>query len=235
MKTFRALATVAVAAVLALAYSLTPVALADNAVSTAGDTTANPTAGDLNFSVNRLSGSNRYGTAAAISREFFAPGVPVAVIATGNKFPDGLAAGPAADELGGPVLFVSRTSVPSVTRTELLRLKPQRILVVGGTAAISSAVRSELDTLTAGSATRVSGSSRYETAAAVSQSAFPGGASIAYLAVGENFPDALTGGAAAGIQGAPMLLKPTATLNAATKAELQRLNPDRIMILGGTA
>jgi putative cell wall-binding protein/peptidoglycan/xylan/chitin deacetylase (PgdA/CDA1 family) len=240
MKTFRSLATGLAASVLVLAGSLTPGVAADSAVLLSDDPSATnessaTATGDLGFSVERLSGSNRYATAADISREFFSPGVAVAVVATGANFPDGLAAGPAADQLGGPVLFVTRDSVPSVTRTELLRLKPQRIIVVGGTGVVSSAVRSELDSLTAGPATRVSGTGRYETAAAVSQHAFPSGANIAYLATGQNFPDALTGGAAAGIQGAPMLLTSSTTLSAATKAELQRLNPDRIMVLGGTA
>lgn len=223
MKTFRSLATGAAATVLVLACSLSQGAVADS-----------PTAGDLSFAVERLAGSDRYATAAAISREFFAPGVPVAVIATGANYPDGLAAGPVADQLGGPVLFVSATSIPATTRTELLRLKPQRIVVAGGTTTISASVRTELDTLTAGSATRVAGASRYETAAALSEHAFPGGASIAYLATGTSFPDALTGGAAAGVQDAPMLLTTPTSLPAATRAELQRLNPDRIMLLGGT-
>lgn len=241
MTTIRSLATALVAMVLVLASSLTQGTAADP--STAGDSATAPvsatgefapTAGDLAFSVERVAGANRYATAASVSRQFFSPNVPVAVVATGWNFPDGLAAGPAADQLGGPVLFVTPTNIPSVTRTELVRLKPQRIIVVGGTSVISSAVRAELDTLTAGPATRVSGVSRYDTAAALSAHAFPGGANIAYLATGASFPDALAGGPAAGIQGAPMLLTSRTRLNSATRAELLRLNPDRVMLLGGT-
>ncbi|QDO88447.1 polysaccharide deacetylase family protein [Ornithinimicrobium ciconiae] len=248
MKTFRSLATGAVAMALVLACSLTQGSAAGSLTDLDHDTGATqvdtgpngsdtetaPLAGDLNFSVERLAGANRYATATAVSREFFSPGVPVAVVATGANFPDGLAAGPAADQLGGPVLFVTPTVVPAVTRAELVRLKPQRIVVVGGTGAVSSAVRAELDTLTAGAAIRVSGESRYDTAAALSAHAFPGGATIAYLATGSSFPDALAGGPAAGVQSAPMLLTSRTRLNAATRAELLRLNPDRVMLLGGT-
>lgn len=247
MKTFGSLATGAVAMVLALAGSLTPGAYAVAAAPPAGspvsssqagspaESGASPQAGDLGFSVERLAGNNRYATAADISREFFAPGVPVALVATGVTFPDGLAAAPAADELGGPVLFVTRGSIPSATRTELLRLKPQRIIIVGGTGSITTSVRTELTGLTSGTVTRVAGADRYESAAAISQHAFPGGANIVYLATGSAFPDALTGGAAAGIQDAPMLLTKPNTLSGATRAELIRLNPDRVMLLGGTA
>ncbi|USQ81744.1 cell wall-binding repeat-containing protein [Ornithinimicrobium faecis] len=239
MKTFRSLATGVVAMVLVLACSLAQGSAAGSPTAdpaadhSPGETS--PSAGDLGFSVERLAGSDRYATAAAISGEFFAPGVPVAVVATGANFPDGLSAGPAADELGGPVLFVTRDSVPAVTRTELLRLRPQQIVVVGGLDVISSPVRSQLDGLTDGTATRLAGTSRYDTAAAVSAHAFPGGADIAYLATGTAFPDALAGGAAAGIQDAPMLLTQRNHLSSATRVELERLNPDRIMLLGGTS
>ncbi|MDQ3526796.1 MAG: cell wall-binding repeat-containing protein [Actinomycetota bacterium] len=211
-------------------------ALAQPAAPTQADAdgTAAPTAGDVGFSVQRLAGSDRYGTAARISRTFFSPGAPVAFVVTAASFPDGLSAGPAGARLGGPVLFTDRSSLPSATRTELTRLRPGRIVVVGGTGVISEAVRTELATLTTGRATRVSGNDRYQTAAALSRHAYPSGSSIAYVATGRSFPDALAGGAAAGIQSAPMLLTDTSTLPESTRAELVRLDPDRIMLLGGT-
>ncbi|WP_299446752.1 DUF4832 domain-containing protein, partial [uncultured Phycicoccus sp.] len=46
--------------------------------------------------VLRLSGSDRYAASAAISAETFLPGVPVAYVATGSKFPDALSGAPAA-------------------------------------------------------------------------------------------------------------------------------------------
>ena len=232
MKTMRSLAAATVAMVLVLACSLAQGWAADP--PSTGAPVDTHSAGDLAFSVERLTGQNRYETAAAISREFYGPGVPVAVVATGATFPDGLAAGPAADQLGGPVLFVTRDAIPAATRAELVRLKPQQIVVVGGLDAISSPVRSKLDGLTAGTATRIAGASRYDTAAALSAHVFPGGAEIAYLATGTTFPDALAGGAAAGVQNAPMLLTTPGHLSAATRAELQRLAPERIMLLGGT-
>lgn len=192
-------------------------------------------AGDLDFSVERLSGTDRYATAAALSRRFFSPGVPVVLVVTGTNFPDGLSAGPVGDQLGGPVLFATRDRLPEATRAEVARLKPGRILVVGGTSVISETVRAQLARLSTGGATRVEGSDRFATSALLSARAFPGGASIAYVATGRNFPDALAGGAAAGVQGAPMLLTDRTRLPGPIKAELTRLDPDRIMLLGGTS
>jgi putative cell wall-binding protein len=49
-----------------------------------------------------------------------------------------------------------------------------------------------------------------------------------------NFPDALAGASAAGNLGAPLLLVTRDSIPAATAAELARLAPNRIVILGST-
>jgi putative cell wall-binding protein len=119
---------------------------------------------------------------------------------------------------------------------ELARLKPSRIYVVGGPSVISAGVAAALVPYAlSGSVVRLAGADRYGTAVAVSKAAFAPGVEIAYIAYGLNFPDALAGAAAAGFKGGPVLLTPTATLNAATAAELTRLRPKRIVVLGSAA
>lgn len=97
---------------------------------------------------------------------------PVVYVAVGDNFPDALGAASAAAVQGGPVLLVTKTSIPGETKAELTRLSPDVIYVAGGTAVISDAVFNQLKAY-AGSVVRVAGSNRYGTAAAVSQSAFP--------------------------------------------------------------
>lgn len=185
--------------------------------------------------VGRLSGTDRYATAAAVSSSTFGPGVPVAYVATGASFPDALAAGPAAGRAGGPVLLTRHADLPGSTAAELRRLAPQRIVVLGGTGAVSDTVVAALRGLaTSGVVTRLAGADRYETAAAVSRASFEAGAPVAYVATGAAFADALAGGAAAGRQGGPILLTSRTTLHPATATELARLRPGRIVVLGGT-
>ena len=58
---------------------------------------------------------------------------------------------------------------------------------------------------------------------------------MAYIANAYSFPDALAGAAAAGtIKGPVLLANSTGALNPATIAELTRLNPVNIVVLGGT-
>ncbi len=185
--------------------------------------------------VSRIAGSDRYATSAAVSRESFNPGVPVVYVATGRSFPDALSGGPAARVGNGPLLLTSPDSLLSVTAAELLRLKPGRIVVLGGTSAVSSSVVTSLRGYTSGGVTRVAGQNRYETAAAVSRSVFPANTPVVYIATGATFPDALAAGAVAAGAKAPILLVGSNSLPAATAIELARLDPDTIIIMGGSS
>jgi putative cell wall-binding protein len=185
------------------------------------------------FSVIRLAGRDRYATAAAVSAATFPPGAPVAFIATGQDAPDAIAAGPVAARLGGPVLLVTRDVVPAATAAEITRLKPGRIVVLGGVGAISEAVAAALGAMASGGAERIAGPDRYATAAAISASHFDPGVPVAYIATGLDFPDALGASNAGGVVGGPVLLVGPTDIPPATAAELTRLAPASIVIVGG--
>ncbi len=185
-------------------------------------------------SVSRLAGTDRYATAAAISAATFDPGVPVAYIATGGNFPDALAGAPIAGQTGAPILLVAPDSIPAATATELTRLKPAKIVILGSTGVVSAGVASDLAAFTTGSVSRLAGTDRYATAAAISAATFDPGVPVAYIATGGNFPDALAGAPLAGQTGAPILLVAPDSIPAATATELTRLKPAKIVILGST-
>lgn len=81
---------------------------------------------------------------------------------------------------------------------------------------------------------RLGGADRFATAAAISAAGFPAGASTVFIANGMNYPDALGGGPAAAKLGAPLLLVTPTSIPTATKEELDLLDPDDIVVLGGT-
>jgi putative cell wall-binding protein len=84
--------------------------------------------------------------------------------------------------------------------------------------------------------TRVAGANRYETAALLSQLAFPGTAAGAVVASGEAFADALGGAALAAGLGVPLLLSPRDTSLAVTTDELLRVALNQaVYLLGGPA
>ncbi len=184
---------------------------------------------------DRFDGPTRYDTAAVASARTFASGVPVAYIATGGNFPDALAAGPLAGRLGGPVLLVNGGTMPTSVGYELWRLSPRRIVVLGSSGVIPDSLLGQLQAFTTGPVQRLAGADRYATAAAAAMASFAGPVPVAYVATGQNFPDALAGAPAAAAQGGPLLLATATALPAATVTALQVLKPQRIVVLGGSS
>ena len=181
-----------------------------------------------------MGGTDRYSTAVLLSQSRFVAGVPIVYLASGLGFADALSGGPAADKGDGPILLVQPNAIPASTKTELARLRPGRIVILGGTAAVSTAVQIDAANYTSGTVTRVGGVDRYETSALLSANTFEPNVEVAYLATGANFADALAAGPITGGM-APVLLVKKDSIPTATALELTRLRPERIVILGGSA
>lgn len=184
--------------------------------------------------VQRLSGSDRYGTAVAISQNY-SPGVPVVYVATGVDYPDALSAAPAAARSGGPLLLTMPTQLPSIVKTEILRLQPSLIVVVGGTGVVSDVVYNALATL-APAIRRDAGIDRYATSRIINQRAFPTATTAtAYVATGRDYPDALSASAAAGSISSPVILvdgiRPGVDI--ATRGLIRSLGIASVKVAGG--
>ncbi|MEV8214490.1 cell wall-binding repeat-containing protein [Leifsonia sp. NPDC077715] len=81
---------------------------------------------------------------------------------------------------------------------------------------------------------RISGSDRFDTSVAVSKAAYPAsGVPVVYIASGMNFADALSAGPAAAAQKGPLLLSTGADVTASVLAEVKRLAPAKIVVVGG--
>lgn len=185
-------------------------------------------------SVFRIGGEDRIETATYISRLEFPVGADVVFVATSWDYADALSTGPNSALEPGPILLTPIATLAAKTAAELTRLQPERIIVVGGYAAVSDAVFDQLGPYASESVTRIAGVDRFGTAAALSQARFPGGADTVYIATGRSYPDALAGGLAAGSESSPVLLTEKAALPATARAEIERLQPSRIVIVGGT-
>jgi putative cell wall-binding protein len=132
------------------------------------------------------------------------------------------------------VLLVPSSGIPASIADELQRLEPAKIVILGGTTAIPRSLETALHPYTTGDVERLSGTDRYATSAAISASAFDPGVPVAYVASGASYPDALSGAPAAATDDAPVLLVPSSGIPASIADELQRLEPAKIVILGGT-
>jgi len=82
--------------------------------------------------------------------------------------------------------------------------------------------------------TRLVGASNVEAAIAYSAATYADGAApVVLLARDDDFADALTSGSAQGVLDAPLLLTAPNVLSPQTAAELERLDPDEVRIMGG--
>jgi putative cell wall-binding protein len=195
--------------------------------------------------VVRVAGIDRYSTSLAIAEYAFPSGASTAYLATGANFPDALSAGGAAAEKSAPVILVrgSAASVDLATRNALTGLHVSTIDIVGGTGTVSAAFQSAVQAIPGMEVTRVAGSDRYATSRAVDEDAFMAAwfadapsnpLPFAFLAVGTNFPDALSGGALAGHLGAPLFVIPSNCIPQAVMQDLEDLQVSTLVLLGGT-
>ena len=219
------LAAVGAAAVFLLSLSLAaPAAHADPEVTSA-----------------RIDGADRYDTAALTAEmTFSAEDTTTALVARADDFADALAGAAAAGGELAPILLVDHDRVPDRTAEALAELEVERVLILGGVAAVGHAVGDQL--AADYSVARLAGADRYETAAEIAAhlAAVAGidpmfGDTAALLASGEDFPDALAGGPLAYSGQLPMLLTPQTQLAEATRQALVDLGIERVLILGGTA
>ncbi|MEZ0106246.1 putative cell wall-binding protein [Catenulispora sp. EB89] len=189
------------------------------------------------FTTKRLQGPDRYQTSVAIAEEI-TPDPSTILLATGNNYPDALAAGATAGARTGAVVLLTNDSVlPPQVRTYLTAslTKPviPSVLAVGGPA---DNAENSLNGLPFTDLAQVGGIDRYDTAARLAAE-YGSTQQVVGLATGNTWPDALAGGAIAAAHGAPLLLSNGPTV---PTTELLHIStrpyeaPDEILVFGGT-
>ncbi len=118
-----------------------------------------------NIEVSRIEGKNRYETAVKLSRYTY-KNAPIAVIATGEDYPDALAGGSLAVQLDVPILLTQKNELDSLVKNELKRLNTKEVFILGGESAVGREVEEELEEMV--KVRRIEGRDRYETSNEIS-------------------------------------------------------------------
>ncbi|SNC73326.1 Putative cell wall-binding protein [Kytococcus aerolatus] len=167
-----------------------------------GETAISPAVADelaaQGLTVERIGGATRYETSANVAMRF-EPGVETVYLASGEGYADAVTGTALAGSQNTPVLLTDPDELRPETAAALEALQPQRVVVLGGPAAVSDAVHQA-----AGASERLAGSDRYETSVKISE-AF-GERDLSSFASGLDFPDALAGAALASRNDGPVLL-----------------------------
>ncbi|MGI9015527.1 MAG: CHRD domain-containing protein [Euzebya sp.] len=186
----------------------------------------------------QVSGADPVETALAWSALIGDGVAATALVGTSAGFADSLASGGAQGALDAPLLLTGVDQLDSRVAAELQRLGVNRVIILGGPAAISPAVEEQLDDLV-DTVERASGGTRLETAREVADLALPGADTVIIArAFGEGsqaFADALGAGAAAAANQFPIVLTPTDSLDDGLAQWLTDRGVQIAYVVGGDA
>jgi len=184
-------------------------------------------------SVPRIAGTDRIDTAIKIADQGFPYGCETVIIARSGDFPDALAGVALAKMNKAPILLTPQDGLDTRVIESLLRLKPLKVIILGGKAAISEQVENELkECLTwTEDIQRIAGQDRFETAAQIAR-LFSDVQGMA-ITTGFDFPDALSLASASATRGYPLLLVGKDHLPQATAEILETMAPQFLYIAGG--
>ncbi|MFE6995301.1 cell wall-binding repeat-containing protein [Microbacterium sp. NPDC057659] len=185
--------------------------------------------------IERIYGTDRYETSRKIVKKF----VPLAeqmILATGRGYADALVAGAAAGRQGIPVMLVdgAKATLDTATRSIITASRAKKLALAGGYGAISIPIEQSMRT--AGyTIDRLGGATRYDTAAALTAAFGPKAPMKAYVATGEDFPDALAAGALVAQSDAVLTLARQNCMPRAERLALAALPDIPRIAIGGTA
>lgn len=182
--------------------------------------------------------------AVAVSRARFDGGsADHVVLSRDDAFPDSLAG--AALTGDGPLLYTTATVLPGITSEEILRVVGEggRVYLLGGTSAISAEI--EADLTQRFDVVRLAGPSRVETSVAVAKEVLALGNGVVTVAVARasgpadnptaGWADSVSVGAWTAPNLVATVVTPTESVHPAVAQFVNEVNPDRIVLLGGTA
>lgn len=190
--------------------------------------------------LRRVAGDTRYQTMSGlVDLGGFATGGTV-VVASGANYPDALAAASLAGESNAPILLTDPESLSEETASQINKLKPTKIFIVGGSAAVSQQVESQLRDVAIGAGSscdikRVSGQTRYDTALQIARELGSSQKQV-IIATGADFADALSISPFSYSAKTPIILcDPSTGLSDDELSYLRGVGAQRAIIVGGTS
>ena len=195
-----------------------------------------------NADVTKLAGSNRYATAALVSKQCFPSISNTVILAAGDSYADSLVSAPLANAFNAPVLLTYKDMLPDATVKEMSRLGAAKAYLIGGEGVISKKVE---DQLKAKGITplRIHSSyvpDRYGTAVYVSANmdiARGKAPTDVFIAYANGYADTLAVSSIAAMKNAPILyINGSGLLDGSTKYYLDSIKGTlkNIYIIGGT-
>lgn len=191
-----------------------------------------------------ISGRSRIDTAIGLSLYAYKDRVDDVIVASGDSYPDALAGSSLAGILNAPLLLTSRHTPSKALLSEISRLRPRRVYILGGYDSISSGVEQKIRDYR-DNIVRLAGINRYETSIRIAErvrsidktmstKAGRDVSSSTIIVNGKNFPDALSAGSLAAKLRAPIILTNGSSLPNEYEKVMSRYANDANIVVGGT-
>ena len=226
-----------------------PTIISTNAISPAVDQQLK----DAGLDVFRVEGSDQFRTSVAVANHYGFGGQyrgrRAVILASGQVFADALIAGQLSARLNLPILLTPPTSLHSSVREHLISENVRRVIIMGGTSAVSERVEESIEQLGI-DVLRFAGETRFETAVHTAHATRPiqcwrDGEGIAVGLTRAWVPyDAFSAAPMLARYGAPLLLTHPDELPAATMDYLDEVRaaqakcddaPVKLIVIGGEA
>lgn len=185
---------------------------------------------------SKISGDDRYKTAVEISKNYSSTSKHAVVVNGQKGIVDALTATPYASLKNAPILMTENNKLNADTKKELTRRGIKTVDIIGGTASVSDAVKSEIQAMGI-TVNRIAGNSKYETSLKVAKE-FDKISDISKIAVanGEVLADAVSVAAPAAQNKMPIILAhPKNGLDDATKTYINGEGINTSYVIGGTS
>ncbi len=193
---------------------------------------------NLNVSVKRYSGKDRYEVNSKVVAEKFegsVSGKQNIVIASGQVYADAINATSLAQKNNAPIVLVSRDNIYKSTKEYLSSLdkdKVGKIYIVGGQNTVSENTLKEIRSITGVKPQRISGSDRYITSVEVARASFSNPDKVIF-ASGEVFVDALVAAPLSQKLDSPIILVQKSGISSKIREYLGSNAFENMYIIGG--
>lgn len=184
------------------------------------------------YTVKRVYGTNRFGTAVAVGNQLRKhTQSTTAILAYGMNYPDALSVNSVASSNGYPVLFTEKESLPEESKDALKSWGIKNVKVIGGTLVVSESIVKELKNMGI-NVERIYGSNRINTALAIANRFYPTSTGV-IISTGFKYTDALSGGPFAAKANQPILLVEKDKISQGVLDYIKNNRVNKVTILGG--
>ncbi|MDD5824217.1 MAG: S8 family serine peptidase [Firmicutes bacterium] len=185
----------------------------------------------------RLNGGTRYDTMRMVSNEGWSDdSCDTAIVATGESFPDALAATSLAGIHNCPVILTKSSTLSQQAAGEIQRLGVENVILIGGSDVVSNTVKSQIESIVgSGHVSRIYGATRYDTAVNIYNNG-SGWSDTLIVTTGLSAPDSLSIAPYAYATKSPVFLAgPNGNLSSNVRAAISSGSFDKAIIIGSSS